>query len=679
VLVWLPAILFFTLRVLRRGRWQDVAALGLVLGVQFLGGHPESSLYNALIWLLCAGYWLWRSEIAANLPRAALAMRLAVAGGLGVGLGAVAWLPLADALWQSEVLATRSQNALTWASVFFQWREWLNGVTLLLPDFFGNPRYAASGVGYWNPYSNYVEASLYVGLLPLALALLAMWRGRGRHSGRQIILWTVLGLLAVGLALRLPLFPLLAEIPPLHVTNVGRLRGLFLLTVALLAGYGLDQVRASWMSSNTHGEGGEADLRWLTQLLFSLGAMATVIALAAWIGSALLADSLVEMARSQAVAAQGNPFFFRLPEEYAALAEMRVKGIIGSFAPGNWPMYLPLLLALLVIAASYIARRWVGAAWRPTLFSTLLLLLTLGELWRVGDGFNPTVAPESVLPTPPLVAQLLRAHPPGQPEPYRVAGTALTLLPNVGMAFGLEDVRGYDPVASHRYMAVMNHLPHVARVGHHLLFTEAQVPFFDFLNVRYLFTPHTLAGAWEHIGESDGLYLYENHNALPRAYMVYRSEVARTPADSLAMTVAPDFDFRTTVVLEDVLEGAGAARQHAPPAVAPQVQIAARTPGAMTIEVETASAGWLVISDPYTSGWVATMNGAATEILIANHAFRAVSLPAGEQTVTLRYQPASFVVGAWSSGISLLLLLIVGSFGVSTKYRRGERYAAVTQ
>jgi hypothetical protein len=246
----------------------------------------------------------------------------------------------------------------------------------------------------------------------------------------------------------------------------------------------------------------------------------------------------------------------------------------------------------------------------------------------------------------------------------------LTLLPNMGMAFGLEDVRGYDPVASHRYMAVMNNLPHVARVGHHLLFTEAQVPLFSFLNVRYLFTPHTLAGAWQRVGESDGLYLYENRNTLPRAYMVYRSEMARTPADSLAMTVAPDFDFRTTVVLEDVLEGAGEAQQDAPPAVAPQLQITARTPGAMTIEVATASAGWLVISEPYTSGWVATVNGVATEILVANHAFRAVYLSTGEQTVTLRYQPASFSIGAWSGGISLLLLLGLWILSATSKVGR---------
>jgi uncharacterized membrane protein YfhO len=56
---------------------------------------------------------------------------------------------------------------------------------------------------------------------------------------------------------------------------------------------------------------------------------------------------------------------------------------------------------------------------------------------------------------------------------------------------------------------------------------------------------------------------------------------------------------------------------------------------------------------------VAEVDGEAAPLLIANHAFRSVALPEGNHTVTLRYQPRSIVIGAWISGISLILLLLL--------------------
>jgi uncharacterized membrane protein YfhO len=121
------------------------------------------------------------------------------------------------------------------------------------------------------------------------------------------------------------------------------------------------------------------------------------------------------------------------------------------------------------------------------------------------------------------------------------------------------------------------------------------------------------------------------------------------------MTLAPDFDFRNSVVLEGVAESLA----QASPADAPQVEITAYAPGSMTVAVTSAAAGFLVVSDPYTPGWVAQVDGVETEIHIANHAFRAVAVAAGNHTVSFHYQPASFAVGAWISAISLILLLLV--------------------
>jgi hypothetical protein len=56
VIVWLPAILFTTERALVQRDARYVAASGLLIGAQFLGGHPETSFHVMLVWLVYSLY-----------------------------------------------------------------------------------------------------------------------------------------------------------------------------------------------------------------------------------------------------------------------------------------------------------------------------------------------------------------------------------------------------------------------------------------------------------------------------------------------------------------------------------------------------------------------------------------------------------------------------------------------
>lgn len=656
VLVWLPALLYFSLRVIRTGRWRAVAMLGLVMAAQLVGGHPETALYSALLWLLFSGYWLWlEARVGGQGSIRRTLLQLAMAGLLGLGLSAIQWLPVAEALLQSEILAARSQGALTWQTVLWQWQQWLAALTLLMPDFFGNPRHQ----DYWFPYSNYTEQTLYVGVLPLALALLVYFAKDKfvQGNGRQVAFFATLAVVSLGLALRLPGFPLLAELPGLSVTNVARLRSIYMLAVALLAGYALDYVRQSLLEDK---QAQPRYLTWLNRILVGLGIVAAAIALSAYGVVTRFQTQLVEMGRAQATAAQGNPFFFRTPAEYMTLAQVRVTQMLASFHPANWTMYVPLILALIMVVVSLIAWRMIRQSQRRAqVLSAAIVMLTVGELWLVGPDYNPTIAPENVYPMPPLVESLLRDDSPRPSAPYRVMGLDLALVPNTSMIFGVEDIRGYDPIAPRRYMALMSRLSGAVRVGHHLLFTQADAPLLDFLNVRYAFVADgardALGARWMPVQEGDGVTLYANQDAMPRTFMVYRSQLTDTPDASLAMTLDPNFDFRHEVVLEGVdaplLQGA-----HDP---APVVEILDAVPGRMTVAVTTAQPGLLVMSDPYTPGWVATVDGNEAEIFIANHAFRAVNVPQGTHTLTFTYRPSSISIGAWSSGISSVVVIVL--------------------
>ncbi|NIT59817.1 MAG: YfhO family protein, partial [Aliifodinibius sp.] len=58
----------------------------------------------------------------------------------------------------------------------------------------------------------------------------------------------------------------------------------------------------------------------------------------------------------------------------------------------------------------------------------------------------------------------------------------------------------------------------------------------------------------------------------------------------------------------------------------------------------------------YMPGWKARLDGQETQVYIANHAFRAVVVPAGTHQIKFIYQPLTFWIG---SGISLLSLFFL--------------------
>jgi uncharacterized membrane protein YfhO len=88
------------------------------------------------------------------------------------------------------------------------------------------------------------------------------------------------------------------------------------------------------------------------------------------------------------------------------------------------------------------------------------------------------------------------------------------------------------------------------------------------------------------------------------------------------------------------------------------------------IAATTGAPGLLILADQAFPGWEATVDDAPTPILTADHALRAVYLPAGSHTVRFTYAPLAFRAGA-----ALALGALAALLGLLAWPRRPPRRA----
>ena len=81
------------------------------------------------------------------------------------------------------------------------------------------------------------------------------------------------------------------------------------------------------------------------------------------------------------------------------------------------------------------------------------------------------------------------------------------------------------------------------------------------------------------------------------------------------------------------------------------------------MEAESTAAGLIVLSEVYYPAWHAYVDGQPTPVYVADHALRAVAVPAGPHTVEMRYESAALSAGLIISvaAAAVLLGLAIGT------------------
>jgi hypothetical protein len=144
--------------------------------------------------------------------------------------------------------------------------------------------------------------------------------------------------------------------------------------------------------------------------------------------------------------------------------------------------------------------------------------------------------------------------------------------------------------------------------------------------------------------------VFRSHTALPRAYVARRARVA-TDDEAIHALADPAQPFRDMLLLAEgpVLS------DETPCMTRPTATIDRLTPNSVSLTVDSCTSGYAVITDSFSPGWQAKVDGHEGKIERANLLVRAVRVAAGKHHVEMKYQPRSFEMGSLLSAISLLI------------------------
>ena len=176
----------------------------------------------------------------------------------------------------------------------------------------------------------------------------------------------------------------------------------------------------------------------------------------------------------------------------------------------------------------------------------------------------------------------------------------------------------------------------------------------DLMNVRYFIRPASTPDPGA-IYQDAHWKIYRDDTAFPRAWMVHSAVFNTSDEDTWARVINHSIDLRRVALLPAPLpapldEAAGG----------DTLRFTSYQPDSMSLDVQSAGKGLLVLSEIYYPGWRATVNGQDAEVRRVDGGLRGILLKRGANRVVLTYVPVGQYSGAL---ISLIAFLFCGWCG----------------
>lgn len=612
VSAWVP-VLFLAVDSVFRGKYRRGFFTGAIGGSMILlAGHPETAF------TFCLGmgvYFLLRLLFERRQGRE-LWMPVAVMAGawcIAILVCASTLLPFAEYLVNSSTFFDRREEARQ------SWYRLSALVNLFMPRFFGTTRDG----NFWGHINSNLASQLYTGVavgLTSALLLVrsarqsppsparALFQYRGFDASKMALLLS--GIFSLLLAFNAPTIGALHRLPVMHAALFCYHSSWPIFVLPMLGAFGLDY----WLKEPRR----PRDLAWTLLPIL--------------IGAALVA--------------------FLYDFNAGLIAMTKLNGYI------NRQMVIAAVLTAAALAL--LAVRCFARHSRAVLAGHLLALVLAADLLYANRGLNPTTERRLVFPPTALTSYLQSLG------PHRF-GMADGDIPSGLMApYGLEDWLGYDGLYPARIIRLIkklgpdiwNGMEPVRSIAYFLNNPELQSSAIPEKNLREM----------EFMGTFDGVNVFRNPNALPRAFLVGRARVVPAFDDMIQIMRTGEFDPRKEVLLErETPQAPAPAADGAPLGSA---EVLERKMTRVEIKVSAQADCYLVFSDSYYPGWKATVDGQAVPIFSAYYAWRGIVIPKGAHTVVFSYMPWTFTVGMAISIAALTSLSLYSLYLLAAKRPR---------
>lgn len=476
--------------------------------------------------------------------------------------------------------------------------------TILSPDFFGNPVTRNNFLGH------YIEWNMFAGSAAFLISLYAL-----SIRSKTTLFFITMAVTSLFLSLDTPIINAFVnlKIPVLSTSSLSRILCIFSFSICVLAALGIDQIKKDLENKK---------LNTIFIWIFSIFIILSIL----WI---YLFGKFI------------NPEFILIAKRNLIIPTILSFGLIFSVLIGLRKKFIK--IGFLIILA-----------------------LVIFDLLRFSTKWQPFESKELAYIKTPIIKGLTELD-----SKYRI----FTPFGEEGSTyFNFQTAEGYDPLYIGRYgefVKSMNNgkLQDADRLGAYLPEEGKYFPkVIDFLGIRYILQKKSdLGKPWAFqfnnyndkkfslIYEDKDFQIFENHEVLPKAFLVGDYTVEANKQDVLDKIYSEDFNFKNNVILEKdpkIKTGEGNVNE---------IKIIKYSRNKILLKTHSDTEKILVISDNFYPGWIAKINEKNTEIIRANYTFRAVAIPAGKNNIEIIYTPKSFIAGAIISiaSISTAILILI--------------------
>jgi len=538
-------------------------------------------------------------------------------------------------------------------------------------------------------------ANLYVGIVPLLLAIVAIFSWR---KNKFIAFWTALFVFAF--SMRLWFFPIFQWTQFLPIFN--RFRAPFhwytlaFFSLATLSAYGLDYLKdikeARWFKNFVKGLGIFAAINFLLILTVN-------IVLRFW-GSNILKIILDYFDKNYYSPAKKFPI-----EHYHTVITKVFNDSAYSFSIFNYQFLVPFIFILIGTTLFIFYRKNYLNFNKFKILAVAASILNLVLIWQGYYNFTP----KSLITNPPNTVafiknlkdsnnfRVFRFYPPEMyqefkfydlknPLDYDIKTLGLQINP-----YWIDGFGGGEPFRSQRISEILDEIGYeipatytkpVWLKSNDLTLAQKISRFsslenqnlLSMLNIKYVFSSFELPNLkliYETTATEKNIpvYIYENTKAMPRIY--FAKNVKFVDSEKAFEELLKVKDFRELTLIE-CQKDCSSQVPSSPDGKAiedpRQSRDKLQVPSSVVIQefkpqfikIKTSGNGWLVYSDANLPTWEAYVDNQKTQIYTANYLFKAVFVPKGEHEIIFKYP------GLWGQFLISnfqFLILFVGADG----------------